>query len=207
MNKILGVVYAFIVVVVFSANTQAQDKILTMSGKIINCKIIDDSQLVISYKTTNKRNKTKERMIHKSEVFSVIKNGDETVFYAKDDNLGDTFTIDETRAFIAGEADGFKYNTKRIEILGYALGSVAGYFSKANVIVVLLTPTLYTIYQYIPYIKIEEDTMSDMKYIGNDVYLRGYEINARGKRIRKAMKSSVIGSFAGAIIFRIIPFS
>ncbi len=192
----------------FTLLGNSQDKIITMSGDVIQGKVVDDTQIVIKYTIKNKRGKIKEREIHKSDVFSVTKEGEEEhVYYMMDELLGDNFSVENTRIFITGEMDGDKYNTKRIEAIGYVLGAAGGYFSKANIIVVLATPTLYTIYQYIPYIKVKENTMTDVKYKGDKNYLRGYEITARENRLRKAFRSSVIGTVVGVVLYRFVPFS
>jgi len=206
MSKILRTLVVLLIAFTFSNRGISQDKILTMSGKVINCQIIDGTQIVIKYNFTTKRNKVKERMIHRSEVFSIIIEGEETVLFVSDES-SETFDVAETRVFITGEGDGDKFDTKRLEVLGYVLGSASGYVSKANIIVLLTTPTLYTIYQYIPNIKVKEETMSDLKFKNNEIYLQGYDVNARNKRVRKALQSSVLGSILGSIIFKLAPYS
>lgn len=187
----------------------SQDKILTMEGAVIDCQIIDDTQILITYEVTNKRGKVKSRSMHKTEVFSIIKEGkNEHIFYSKDEVLGDNFTIEEMKIYLVGEQDAKKsYSTRNTEIIGYVLGAAGGYLAQGSVIVLLITPITYVLYQYLPYIKIKEETMSSIGYKHNDFYMQGYELVARGKKIRAALKSSVIGSLAGAIIYRIIPFS
>lgn len=185
----------------------SQDQILTMSGRLIDCKIIDDKEIELRFEVTKKNGKTKERTLHKSEIFSVQKGMEEPViYYEKNADFGDWMTQEEMRVYIQGEMDAREnYDVRWIKYAGYIAGSGIGYALQGAMIAGFIFPILYTAYQFVPFIKIKGKFMSDTGYKYNDFYLNGFEPVARTKRVMAALKSSLIGSAVGAIVYILIP--
>lgn len=188
---------------------QSQDQIWTMSGKVIDCKVISDIDYEIVYEISNKRGKTKEVHLHKSEIFSVSKAGNEPeILYQKVEELGDWMEPDEMKVYIIGEQDARKnYDTKFIEIAGTVVGAGFSYMSKGSFVAILLGPAIYTGIQFIPLIKIKEEHITDKSFAFNDFYLKGFEPVARTKRVMSALKSSFIGAAIGIIFYAIVPLN
>ena len=187
----------------------AQDKILTMGGQLIECEIVDDLGIDIRYIFTKKNGKVKDKRMHRSDIFSITRAGqEEQVLYAKDEALGDWLTVEEMRIFIAGEQDAQNnYDVKWITIGGVGTGAILAYAAQGGLMVTIAGPVLYTIAQLIPVIRIEEETMSDLSNQYNEVYALGYERVARSKRVVAGLKSSAIGMLAGIVTWILVPLT
>lgn len=185
----------------------AQDCVLTMSGRAIPCEIIDDFGFEVRFEVTKKNGKKKELRLHKSEIFSVIKNGGaEEVYYAQDDILGDWMSEAEMRIFLAGEQDARNgYDDKPTVYVGMALGAGGAYLAQGGLITTLIVPIAYTLVQMAPVIRIREETITDIRHQYDEIYALGYERVARPKKIVGALKGSATGMVVGVVLFLIFP--
>lgn len=182
----------------------AQDLMLTMSGHEIKCKVVSDSTLQIRYELSRKNGKQKPMSIHRSEVFSITKNGQESVLYAPDPIIGDDMSVQELRIYIAGEKDAReKYKAVPTMLVGVALAGTGAYLSEGALMGTLAVPIIYPIAQLIPVIKIKEKNISNLNHQYNDIYASGYEGVARSKKIFAAFKGVLIGSIAGYALYSV----
>jgi len=176
-----------------------------MSGHEIPCQIIDKEDFEIRYDFIKKNGKHKEKAMHKSEVFAIVAGGVEEVIYAPDPILGDDFSVQEMRIFIAGERDARQYfSTMATFWTGTGTAGIAAVLAQGAFLATLAVPIIYPIIQLLPYIKIKEKYISDPNHRYNEIYATGFESVARGKKVVAGLKGAAIGAVVGAIIIAII---
>jgi hypothetical protein len=141
----------------------------------------------------------------KDEVFSILTSeGEERIYYFQDAFLGNDFTIEEMRTFIAGETDARKnYKAKGAFWGGVGVGLVSGYLLETSV-VAFAVPVAYTLAMRIPVVHIRDRHMSDTKYKGNQIYLEGFESTARNRLMIQGLKGSAIGLVSGLVLFAVL---
>jgi len=195
--------FSFITEVV-SQNEQFTDTIYFMNGDVLRCEILDDSQIDVVFKY-QPRKKLREKSVHKSEIFGVINDGEEIIYYLENGIVGDDLTEAEVKVFLAGERDARKnYNTKGVFYVGLVSNMAISALGEAGLLAVTIPVIVYPAMQYIPFIKIKEETITDITHRFNDIYAEGYEGVARGKRVMAALKSSALGTVLGVLIHVII---
>jgi hypothetical protein len=189
-----------------SAALTAQDTLLLMNGRTLDCRIVADSGTVFVFELAKKNGKVKVNEVHKSEVFSVKKQGqEEEVLYTPNALIGDIYAVEEMRFYMAGENDARNnYTAWPTFIVGFALCGTASYLGEEGLILSIVPPLVYTAAQLIPKIKIREETISDMSYQYNDFYADGYEPPARTRKIIRALQGSYAGAAAGLAAFILI---
>ena len=172
-----------------------------MNGRELGCKILEDSGTVFIFELTKKSGNVKVCNIHKNDVFSIKKEGgEEVILYAQDEFLGDIYSVDEMRFYLAGEHDAREnFDAWPTFIVGFVVCGTAGFLGQDGVITALGPPLIYTLAQLIPKIKIRESTMSSPNYKYNDIYADGYEPPARTRKLFRAMQGSLGGSTAGIL--------
>jgi hypothetical protein len=184
----------------------SQDKILLMNGQELECNITDDSGISVYYEVAKRNGKVKKKEAHKSDIFSLTKkDSSEHVFYARDTFLGDEYTIQEMRIFLAGEQDARAgYNARPTAIVGFFLGAAAPILTQGSLIGSFLAPLAYPVIMIFPTIKIRAENISNMNHQYNDIYAIGYEGVARSKKIISALGGSALGTVVGIIIYYIV---
>jgi len=177
-----------------------------MSGIDIPCQIISDTSIKIHFNLEKSRGKIRPKSIHRSEVFSITRNGLEEVLYVKDTVFGDDLSVQEMRIFIAGEKDGrTNYNTMPTMLVGMALAGTAAYFAEGAFMGTLAVPLVYPLFHLLPTIKIREKTITDPNHRYNEIYATGYEGVARSRKLLAAFKGVLIGAASGYLLYRITP--
>lgn len=201
-------IIALFTLILLCFTSMAQDQILTMSGRQIDCKIIDDEGFEVVYDFVNKRDKTLRASLHKSELFSSTKSGEaEFVYYAQDTEFGDWLSEEEMRIYIAGQCDArANYKTRSTFALGLGAARFLAFAAGGGLILSVAFPIVYTVFQLLPYIKIKEATISDLDNQHNEVYALGYERVARSRKVVSALAGSAMGMFGGILYYFIAPF-
>jgi hypothetical protein len=194
---------AFILILFHCFISRGQDQVLLMNGQLIECHITSDTSLVLQFDQQKKNGKIKSREIHKSDVFSYTLAGKpETILYAKDEMLGDIYSIDEMRMYMAGGRDAREnYSALPTAAVGFVVCGTAAYLGGDGLLTALLPPIAYTCLQFIPRIKIREETMSDPGYKYNDIYADGYEPPARSRKVQGALRGGFAGAISGVLLF------
>jgi hypothetical protein len=195
MNRLFGI----ILFLLGTRVSHAQDLLLLMNGQEFQCKILTDEGTVFRVTAPNRFGKVKEYDLHKSDVFSVrLGDGKESVLYVQDTILGDLYTPDEMRYYLAGQRDA-RNNFKAWPTfaVGFAGCFVAAYLGGDGLITTLAPPLLYTSIQLVPKIKIREKTMSSLDYKYNDQYLDGYVPPARSRKLIRALQGGFLGAALG----------
>lgn len=186
---------------VFCANLCAQDTLLLMNGRELDCHIVADSGTVFIFELTKKNGRKKIQEIHKNDVFSVKKSGEkEFVLYAQDEFLGNIYMVDEMRFYLAGEQDARNnFTAWPTFIAGFIICGTIGFLGQDGFITAMAPPLIYTVAQLFPKIKIRGSTMSSPNYKNNEIYADGYEPSARSRKLFRAMEGGFGGSAAGIL--------
>jgi hypothetical protein len=182
---------------------EAQDLIVLMNGQEFRCKILTDEGTVFRVSAPNRFGKIKAYDLHKSDVFSFrMADSKESILYVQDTILGDVYTPDEMRFYLAGQRDA-RNNFKAWPtfFVGMAGCMVASYLGGDGLITTLAPPLLYTSIQLVPKIKIREKTMSSLDYKYNDLYLEGYVPPARSRKLIRAIEGGFLGSALGLTLW------
>ena len=189
--------------VLISFQTRAQDTLLLMNGRQMNCRILADTGTVFEFELVKPNGKVKLRELHKNDVFSVKKAGQqEVILYAQDELMGDIYSIDEMRFYLAGEHDAREnFSAWPTFAVGFALCAGISLWGGDGYITAVGPPILYTMIQLVPKIKIREKTMSRPEYKYNDIYADGYEPPARSRKLFRAMGGSFAGSATGVALW------
>jgi len=189
--------------VLISFHVSAQDTLLLMNGREMNCRILADTGTVFEFELVKPNGKVKLRELHKNDVFSVKKAGQqEVILYAQDELLGDIYSIDEMRFYLAGENDAREnFSAWPTFAVGFALCTGISLWGGDGYITAVGPPILYTMIQLVPKIKIREKTMSRPEYKYNDIYADGYEPPARSRKLFRAMGGSFAGSATGVALW------
>jgi hypothetical protein len=205
LNSMRSVII-FMVVFLFGSPFFAQDKVLLMNGQEFSCRIVSDSTVDIVFEVTRKSGKLKTYERHKSDVFSYTYSGQpEKVLYAMDTLLGDMYTEQAMRVYLAGERDAREnYHPIGTAVAGFVICGTIAYAGQDGYLTLMAPPVLYTLAQLVPKLKIREKTMSNPDYKYNDYYADGYEPPARSKKVVRAMESSFAGAATGMALWFLI---
>ena len=192
----LALAFAFCVV---TLGTSAQDSVLLMNGREMECTVLADTGTVLLLQMTKPNGKVIQREIHKNDVFSVSMGGSgEEVYYLQDEMLGNIYSVDEMRFYLAGENDARQnFEAWPTFAVGFALCAGVSVWGGDGYMTAVGPPIMYTLIQLIPKIKIREKTMSHPEYKYNDIYADGYEPPARTRKLSRAMEGAFLGSATG----------
>ena len=184
-------------------NVHAQDKLLFLNGKILDGKILEQTDYEFSFQDK----KNKQYNIDKYRVFSFTKNNSETIVYKYDTLAGNFLQVSDMTFYVYGERDAhLTYNSHFTSAVGLAAGGAMGYFMhKDQSFLYIATPFVYTALT-LPFgtsIK-KQDQIKNKDFLKEDEYLRGYDRVARSKRTTNALKSSFVGMAAGFIVSVIV---
>jgi hypothetical protein len=183
----------------FIHHASAQDTLLLMNGRNLPCKIVEDSGTVFLTLIKKPRGRIILREIHKNDVFSVTRRGEtEEILYLQDEMLGNIYSADEMRYYLAGENDARQnFDAWPTFAVGFAVCAGVSLWGGDGYITAVGPPILYTLLQLVPKIKIREKTMSHPEYKYNDIYADGYEPPARTRKLSRAMEGAFLGSATG----------
>lgn len=200
MKKIFLLLLPFIFF--FSNDSQAQQRILLLSGKYIT---IDSYQLgddFLSYKKINDKRK-KMRVVDRYDVFSIETEGQkEKVIYAPVDSLD--FSVEEARLYIQGEQVASEYyKAKGASISSAVVGAGSGLLSFYAIPV----PMIYSIIigRFDPK-KMKLPENFDQNIANSEAFQFGYKKSARNTKIQQSLKWGYISlgvSLTGLIIYGI----
>lgn len=191
----------FLWLIAGAINLSAQDTLMLMNGQNLPCHIVTDSGTVFVLEITKKSGKVIKREIHKNDVFSVQKQGqDRFVLYEQNEFIGDIYTVDEMYYLLAGQRDA-RNNFKAWPtfIAGFVLCGTIAFIGEDGFITAMAPPIAYMVVQLIPKIKIREKYMSNPEYKYNDIYADGFEPPARSRKMLRALGGGFAGSATGVL--------
>jgi hypothetical protein len=181
-----------------SINAKAQDKILFLNGKSLEGSLLEKT----NYEFTFKDKKEKQFLIDKYRVFSYTQNNNESIVYEFDTLSGNFLKVEDMKMFVYGERDAYANFKPRVSnVLGLAIGAIGGYLMQTDEsFIYIATPLIYTPITLLFPTKVKQSKITEVKYLKEDEYLRGYERVARSKRTQGALKTSLIGMGVGFLI-------
>lgn len=180
----------------------AQDKILMMSGHVIEGKITDKN---LDYLTVDIDNKGKARTFEEEiyRIFSYTQDGEEFMVYKRDTTVGNYLSVDEMGNFIKGAQDAMEnYNGKWALYAGGGVGLVGGYLL-GDSFVALAIPLVYSVLTTIHHIKPNEQRTLHSKLIDDPAYRAGFLKNTKTTRIFQALKGSFLGTAIGVATYQL----
>ena len=207
MNQLLQRAFIVLLLVIpFGIHAQVQQgKVLLMNGTVVENTLWEEKDGVIYiYDTKNNifgKEKTRAIELNKSEVYSLSNGNKEQILYYQDTMLGDYYTPEEMRVYLAGAGDARKnFKAWHIAIIGYELCLFAGNLVGDGLLVLIIPPITYAAIQYIGKIKIKEKYMSDPNFKYNDLYAEGFEPPARSRKMLRGALSGLAGSVTGVVL-------
>ena len=210
MNQLLQRAFIVLLLVIpFGIHAQVQQgKVLLMNGTIVENTLWEEKDgLIYIYDTKNNifgKEKTRAIELNKSEVYSLSNGNKEQILYYQDTMLGDYYTPEEMRVYLAGAGDARKnFKARHVAAIGFSLCSVAGYLVGDGLMILILPPITYAAMQYVGKIKIREKYMSDPNFKYNDLYAEGFEPPARSRKMIRGALSGVVGSVTGVLLYMI----
>lgn len=189
-----------------AAQLAAQDKVLLMNGAELECRITGDSGTVMILETSRRNGKTRMREIHKSEIFSIVREGSpEKVLYVQDSLFGDVYSVDQMRIYLAGERDArSNYSAWPTALVGFVICGGMAAWGGEGFLTAIGPPIVYTLLQLAPKIHIREKYMSDVHYKYNEIYASGFEPPARSRKLMAALGGGYGGSATAVILYYIL---
>jgi hypothetical protein len=206
LKRIFILILFSIPAVAFSQVQQGQ--VMLMNGTVVENTLWEEKNgLIYIYDQKNNlfgKEKTRAIEFNKSEIFSLSNGSKEQIMYYQDTMLGDYYTPEEMRVYLAGAGDARKnYKARHISAIGFALCTVTGYLVGDGLLVLIVPPITYAAVQYIGKIKIKEKYMSDPNFKYNDLYAEGFEPPARSRKMIRGALSGLAGSVTGVLLFMI----
>lgn len=184
----------------------AQVTVTRMSGAEITGTLISaegiDLVIDIPRGKPEKNKKPKRINLHKSEVFSAQFAEGEWVLYAPDPLLGDDITADEMRIYIAAERDAREnFKVWPTVVTGVVVCGAVAVLASGGLFLTILPPLAYAGAQFIPVIRIRENTISNPEHRYNEVYAEGYGRVARSRKVLGGLKGGALGMVLGSAAY------
>lgn len=194
MNKLKSIAVLLLLLFIV-ASASAQDELLFLNGKQLEGKILEYNKYQLTFQTK----KQKELSIENYRLYSFSKDNKDTILYRYDTLEGNFLSEKDMQLFVYGERDAhLTYSSRFSNILGFAVGTGAGYFMHYDQsFVYVATPLVYTLGTLIFPTRVKQRKIKDLQYIKEDEYLRGHERVARAKRTQNALVSTLIGLGVG----------
>ncbi len=198
------------------SNTFSQDTLLLLSGKMYSGKITNVSSSFIKIKIEGLRLNS-SKLIYNDELFSYVKDSNNTILYEVDSSNGRVFNTLEMEYFIKGIQAGKKeYHAPFATFGGFTAGVTGGVFgfwgtlipSSFVFITGLKTPKVKTSSLDEEKIVLPENhnnlsyglkytSPKEMEPTNDQIYYSfyeyGYKISAKDKKIKNSIKGSVLG--------------
>lgn len=185
-------------------NLFSQDKILLISGKTIEGKILNIGEDTIRFQFRNKE-KTEESFVESYRVFSInYDNGKEKIIYKYDSTTVNDRSIEELRNFIAGEQDALKgYKPAFAGLLPFLISGAITFVMKGSFAIIVVPFLTYMAFVVLFRAGIDKHSVRDPKLLSNPDYIEGYKRIAKSKINRNALWGSIIGTGVGFGIYMI----
>ncbi|HEX7414636.1 MAG TPA: hypothetical protein VF411_11385 [Bacteroidia bacterium] len=203
MKHSLFILFLFVSLVSF-AQKKSADTLYLMNGRIVVAPVLDTN--LFSATIIDPEDSTKRMSIESETMFAIKFHNGGLFYYYQEDTVRNWFTRDEMWLFMQGERDakkGFKpwgafYGSMACGLVGGAsglvLGTVGTFFGP-------VVPIAFFTTVGIPKVRIKHNTVTTPTNLDYDVYILGYEREARAKRRRYSMVGGGIGVALGYIAY------
>lgn len=191
-----------ILIFLASFSAEAQDTLLLLSGKTLEVNISDDSGANVFFEVEKKNGKFKTLSLHKQEIFSIKKQGEqESILYVQDPEMGYELSREDMRYYMAGQDDARQgYKTWPSMAGGFAFGAASVFYMEGGY-VPFTTPFIYGFAMQIPYIKIKKSSISNELNTMSEYYVEGYNKTARSKKLLSNFAATMAGVVVGSVIY------
>lgn len=182
----------------------AQDRIQLLSGREKKVFIENEGDSYIYFR--KKEGGFKSR-VSKERVFRIIKSAGDTVYiYKQDTLLEDDYSIAQIEKHIQGQIEARKYYKPWLAAAGgFCVGGVSGVLP---LFYAFLPPGVYSAIIGMRNINSKYYIASDETLLSDEYFVNGYDLAAKGKKVRYAVVGSLAGLATGMIIMYIInPYS
>lgn len=214
MKKVLICLF---VLIIYTPNF-AQDKILLLTGKVLEGKVLSYDEAFLQY-TYMKRKELKTDMIERYRIYSTTDSlNKETVLYLQDSTVGNFMTQPEMKLFIDGERDALKnFRARGFNTTGFLFGLgislidtyrkqdgepfFNGFFRSEPGILHFASPFVYPIIAGLPPVTIRINDVTDRNNLLQEPYLEGFERVGKQKRRFGGLAFSAAGSAAGIVLY------
>jgi hypothetical protein len=175
----------------------AQDKIMLLSGKVLDGKILSVDTAGVHYQYS-KKGKTQEVLLDSYRIYSVeYGDGKSVMIYERDSVSGRNYTVKQMGDFVEGERYAYEhFNGTGTIIYGVLLGSVSGYAIRgilsAPVAIAVGLTTLIPAPK-----KINPEGVVDKELLTEKYFLEGYRRVIRSKRLGRGLISAIGGAAVG----------
>jgi hypothetical protein len=192
----------FCIVGLTAISAIGQDEILFLNGKILKGSLLEKTKYEFTFKDLNGN----QMAIDKYRVFSFRQNNKETVVYEFDTLSGNFLQVEEMKKFVFGERDAYAtFKPKFANYMALGVGAGTGFMMQKNSEFAFIPiPLVFTAITLVFPTKVNQKKITDLKYLKEDEYLRGYERVARSKRTQGVLKNSLIGMGAGFLVGLIV---
>ncbi len=202
MRQQLTTLFLFISFISLAQQKQA-DTLLLMNGGIIISSVLDTNDVAVTI--SDPENASKKITIDNESLFAVKYSNGSLNYYYQQDSIKNWYTRDEMWLFMQGERDakkGFKPTGALIGgILFGMAGGASGLGADIGVFLGPVLPLAFFSTVGIPKVRIKHSTVSNPDNLKHDVYILGYEREARAKRRRQSLLGGGIGVVAGYIAY------
>ncbi|MHB8259013.1 MAG: hypothetical protein ACYDCN_04405 [Bacteroidia bacterium] len=193
-----------IISLVSFAQKKSADTLYLMNGRIVVAPVLDTN--IFSATIIDPEDSTKRMSIESETLFAIKFNNGGLYYYYQEDTVRNWFTRDEMWLFMQGERDakkGFKpwgafYGSMAAGLAGGASGLVLG---TAGTFFGPVVPIAFFTTVGIPKVRIKHNTVTTPTNLDYDVYILGYEREARAKRRRYSLVGGGIGVALGYIAY------
>lgn len=178
----------------------SQDKIMLLSGKVLQGKILSSDTSGVNYEYT-KKGKTQAVVLDHYRIYSLdYANGNSEVIYKRDSIAGRNYTVKQMGAFVAGERYAFEhFNGTGTVIYGVITGAVSAFILRdifaAPAAIAFGFTTLIP-----PPKKINLEDVADKELLKEKYFIEGYKRVVRSKRLGRGMVSALGGAVVGVTI-------
>lgn len=182
------------------ATSFGQDTLTFLNGRILHAKVLETDSTYTTVSFT-KRKKEVTKAYNNDILFSIkYSNGTTDTIYTPSGEIDHYLSVEDMSLFILGEQDAKKYyKTPLTSIIGVAVSGGLGY-ALHDGFWVAAVPMAYTAGVYLAPTKIKAPDSRPLSVVQTEAYQEGYLAVARTKKSFNALLSSVIGTFAGAVI-------
>jgi len=180
----------------------SQDKIMLLSGKVLQGKILSSDTSGVNYQYT-KKGKPQVVVLDHYRIYSLdYANGNSEVIYKRDSIAGRNYTVKQMGAFVAGERYAFEhFNGTGTVIYGVLTGALSGLLIKGSSIFVAPAVIAFGFTTLIPPPKkINPEDVVDKELLKEKYFLEGYKRVIRSKRLGRGMVSALGGAVIGVTI-------
>lgn len=181
-----------------SFSSYSQDKIILISGQIIDGRVLSVNEDTIRFQYP-KKNKIKEGFVEAYRVFSIqYADGNEKVIYKYDTLTANDRTEEEIRNFIAGEQDALQgYKGLNSAFIPLVISGAGAFVIKDNFLIIAVPFVTYMTYIALTRPRIIPSTVRDPKLLSSPDYVEGYKRIARSRKNRNALWGSILGAGMG----------